>query len=94
MSTDLTRWVPLAAMAEVQQVQPLSMSWCLDRRVTKSEAENGRKWSERRKREKEQMPRVGEPAVPFKLPDVNGRLYSLGQYRGHWLLMVFHRHLG
>ena len=37
---------------------------------------------------------VGGPAVPFALPDAEGRLHRLEDYRGHWLLLVFHRHLG
>ena len=37
---------------------------------------------------------AGEPAVPFSLIDANGARHSLDQYRGHWLLLVFHRHLG
>ena len=37
---------------------------------------------------------VGGPAVPFALPDEEGRLHRLEDYRGHWLLLVFHRHLG
>lgn len=36
---------------------------------------------------------VGRPAVPFSIPDPEGRLYRLEDYRGAWLLMVFHRHL-
>lgn len=37
---------------------------------------------------------TGKPAVPFHLPDSNGRPHRLEDYRGGWLLMVFHRHLG
>jgi peroxiredoxin len=37
---------------------------------------------------------VGDPAVPFALPDAGGRLHRLEDYSGHWLLLVFHRHLG
>jgi len=37
---------------------------------------------------------AGKPAVPFRLQDGAGRSHSLGEYRGCWLLMVFHRHLG
>lgn len=36
---------------------------------------------------------VGSPAVPFALEDTGGTVHRLEQYRGHWLLMVFHRHL-
>jgi peroxiredoxin len=37
---------------------------------------------------------VGQPAMPFKIIDSLGKLHSLDDYRGGWLLMVFHRHLG
>ncbi len=37
---------------------------------------------------------TGKPAVPFRLRDESGRLHLLEDYRGNWLLMVFHRHLG
>jgi len=37
---------------------------------------------------------TGKPAVPFFLPDSNGRMHRLEAYRGGWLLLVFHRHLG
>lgn len=37
---------------------------------------------------------VGDLAVPFALPDAEGRLHHLEDYSGHWLLLVFHRHLG
>ena len=33
-------------------------------------------------------------AAPFALPDVEGRVHRLEDYRGRWLLLVFHRHLG
>ena len=36
---------------------------------------------------------VGSPAVPFALEDTAGTVRCLDQYRGHWLLMVFHRHI-
>lgn len=38
--------------------------------------------------------KVGSPAVPFALADTAGSLHRLEQYRGRWLLLVFHRHLG
>jgi len=38
--------------------------------------------------------RTGKSAVPFELSDANGRLHRLADFRGHWLLLVFHRHLG
>lgn len=36
----------------------------------------------------------GTAAIPFTLPDSAGRMHRLDDYRGHWLLLVFHRHLG
>jgi peroxiredoxin len=36
---------------------------------------------------------VGSPAAPFALEDTAGAVHRLEQYRGHWLLMVLHRHL-
>ncbi len=38
--------------------------------------------------------KVGSPAVAFALEDTAGTVRRLDQFRGHWLLMVFHRHLG
>lgn len=38
--------------------------------------------------------RTGGPAVDFALHDVAGREHRLSDYAGHWLLLVFHRHLG
>jgi peroxiredoxin len=37
---------------------------------------------------------TGKPALPFLLNDSNGQPHRLEDYRGHWLLLVFHRHLG
>ena len=37
---------------------------------------------------------TGRPAIPFALPDSTGQVRCLEEYRGHWLLLVFHRHLG
>lgn len=37
---------------------------------------------------------TGTPAIPFDLPDCNGTIHHLHDYRGGWLLMVFLRHLG
>jgi peroxiredoxin len=37
---------------------------------------------------------TGKPAKPFSIRDSNGTLHSLEDYKGNWLLMVFHRHLG
>ena len=38
--------------------------------------------------------RVGSPAVAFTLEDSAGTVHRLEQFRGRWLLMVFHRPLG
>jgi peroxiredoxin len=35
-----------------------------------------------------------KPAVPFALNDAQGQAHHLDDYRGRWLLLVFHRHLG
>jgi peroxiredoxin len=37
---------------------------------------------------------VGSPAVAFELEDTAGTVHRLEQFRGRWLLMVFHRHFG
>ena len=37
---------------------------------------------------------TGQPAVLFTLHDSSGEPHRLEDYRGHWLLLVFHRHLG
>jgi len=37
---------------------------------------------------------TGKPALPFTLRDSEGLTHRLEDYRGDWLLMVFHRHLG
>jgi hypothetical protein len=37
---------------------------------------------------------TGKPAIPFRLRDSAGGSHGLQEYRGNWLLMVFHRHLG
>ena len=37
---------------------------------------------------------TGMPAIPFRLRDSAGHSHGLLEYRGRWLLMVFHRHLG
>lgn len=36
---------------------------------------------------------VGRPAAEFRLRDDAGREHRLADYRGGWLLLVFHRHL-
>ena len=33
------------------------------------------------------------PAVDFELPDIKGAVHRSADYGGHWLLLVFHRHL-
>ncbi|HID22728.1 MAG TPA: redoxin domain-containing protein [Planctomycetaceae bacterium] len=38
--------------------------------------------------------RVGTHAPEIALPDLSGREHRLADYAGHWLLLVFHRHLG
>jgi len=38
--------------------------------------------------------RTGKAAVAFELTDAAGRVHRLADYRGRWLLLVFHRHLG
>ncbi len=35
-----------------------------------------------------------KPAVAFELLDLGGKCYRLDDFRGHWLLLVFHRHFG
>jgi len=37
---------------------------------------------------------TGQQAIPFTLTGSDGRIHTLDEYRGSWLLMVFHRHLG
>lgn len=37
---------------------------------------------------------AGRPAPPFALHDTQGNLHRLDDYRGAWLLLMFHRHLG
>ena len=36
---------------------------------------------------------AGAPAADFRLRDTEGREHRLADYRGRWLLLVFHRHL-
>ncbi len=36
----------------------------------------------------------GQSAIPFKLTDSNERTIFFESYKGGWLLLVFHRHLG
>jgi len=37
---------------------------------------------------------TGQPAIPFTLRDCAGNTHRLEDYRGSWLLLMFHRHLG
>lgn len=37
---------------------------------------------------------TNQTALPFSLSGSDGRNYRLDDFKGHWLLMVFHRHLG
>lgn len=37
---------------------------------------------------------TGKAAVAFRLRDTAGREHCLEEYRGSWLLLMFHRHLG
>lgn len=37
---------------------------------------------------------TGKSAVPFTLVDSEGKRHRLDDYKGGWLLLVFHRHLG
>jgi peroxiredoxin len=37
---------------------------------------------------------VGKAAVEFELKDASGDVHRLRDHAGHWLLLVFHRHLG
>ncbi len=37
---------------------------------------------------------VNAPAVPFRLSDADGNPFSLDDFAGRHLLLVFHRHLG
>lgn len=37
---------------------------------------------------------TGTPAFSFNLRDTSGTPHRLADYRGNWLLMMFHRHLG
>ena len=38
--------------------------------------------------------RCESAGVDFELPDADGVVHRLNEYRGNWLLLVFHRHLG
>lgn len=36
------------------------------------------------------IPNEGEPAPPFELPDQNGTLHRLADYRGSWVVLYFY----
>lgn len=40
------------------------------------------------------MSLVKRPAVDFALNDHTGQVHRLEDFRGQWLLLMFHRHLG
>lgn len=37
-----------------------------------------------------ELPEVGKPAPDFNLPDQNGKLHELKDYRGKWLVLYFY----
>ena len=37
---------------------------------------------------------TGKAAINFSIMDSNGTRHTQKEYKGIWLLMVFHRHLG
>ena len=37
-----------------------------------------------------ELPEVGKPAPDFNLPDQNGKLHTLQEYRGKWLVLYFY----
>ena len=37
-----------------------------------------------------ELPEVGKPAPDFKLPDQSGKLHTLQDYRGKWLVLYFY----
>lgn len=37
-----------------------------------------------------ELPEVGQPAPDFNLPDQNGKLHTLSEYRGKWLVLYFY----
>lgn len=36
---------------------------------------------------------MSKQAASFKLPDIHDATWSMSDFRDHWLLLVFHRHL-
>jgi peroxiredoxin len=37
---------------------------------------------------------AGQPAARFDLADIEGQRHRLSDSAGHWLILLFHRHLG
>ncbi|OGT13933.1 MAG: peroxiredoxin [Gallionellales bacterium RIFCSPHIGHO2_02_FULL_57_16] len=37
-----------------------------------------------------ELPQMGKPAPDFNLPDQNGKLHTLQEYRGKWLVLYFY----
>mgnify|MGYP001562149586 FL=1 len=37
-----------------------------------------------------EAPKAGEPAPDFRLPDQNGKIHTLADYRGKWLVLYFY----
>jgi len=37
-----------------------------------------------------ELPKVGQPAPDFNLPDQNGKLHTLQEYHGKWLVLYFY----
>ncbi|MEK7769341.1 MAG: redoxin domain-containing protein, partial [Pseudomonadota bacterium] len=37
-----------------------------------------------------ESPKVGQPAPDFKLPDQNGQIHTLADFRGKWLALYFY----
>jgi peroxiredoxin Q/BCP len=37
-----------------------------------------------------ELPKTGQAAPPFKLPDQNGKVHSLGEYAGKWVVLYFY----
>ena len=37
-----------------------------------------------------ELPRIGQPAPAFSLPDQNGKAHTLGDYKGRWVVLYFY----
>lgn len=37
-----------------------------------------------------ELPRTGQPAPAFSLPDQNGKAHALGDYKGRWVVLYFY----